>query len=242
MKLSTDSIKTLDSLVQTAMVAGIKKLVIEGGKIRGIDEKQQVVIITTANVPDFGGKQIGINRIDQLAQRLNLVKNQGALDIVATEAANNVDISLLDLSSGKVKAQFRCASVEAVKGVPKNVADTLVWEIKVGAASLPIINQAVSAMGAEAITIASKDGKTVSVELVDANRDVFSTELPDDALWIGESTVPVGSFCHKYPAKTLVSLLKEALKTCDPLPMQLGEGGIFSFKVNGLDFFILPTQ
>jgi hypothetical protein len=243
MKLSTDSIKTLDSLVQTAMVAGIKKLVIEGGKIRGIDEKQQVVIITTANVPDFGGKQIGINRIDQLGQRLNLVKNQGTLDIVATEAANNTDISLLDLSSGKVKAQFRCASVEAVKGVPKNVADTLVWEIKVGAASLPIINQAVSAMGAEAVTIASKNGTTVSIELVDANRDVFSTELPDDALWIGEEAPSVnGSFCHKYPAKTLVSLLKEALKTCDPLPMQLGEGGIFSFKVNGLDFFILPTQ
>jgi hypothetical protein len=241
MKLTPDSIQKLDALVQTAMTAGIKKLVIESGKIRGIDEKQQVVIISSNNVPDFNGKQIGINRLEQLAARLSLVKNQGNLDVEATEAQNGTDISLLDLSSGKVKAQFRCASVEAVKGVPKNIADTLVWEIKIEAKSLPIITQAVTAMGAEAVTIASKDGKTVSVELVDANKDVFTTDLTEAPVWIG-ATKPQSSFCQKFPAKTFVSLLKEALKGTDSLTLNLGEGGIFSFKVNGLDFFMLPTQ
>src|SRR5574343_273300 len=119
MQINSTSISQLDSLIQTSLTAGIKKLVIEAGKIRGIDEKQSVVIITTDNVPDFNGKQIGINRLDSLAARLNLVKTQGSLNIDAAEASNGTDISLLDLSSGRTKAQFRCASVEAVKGVPK---------------------------------------------------------------------------------------------------------------------------
>jgi len=241
MKLTNDAILQLDLLVQTSLTAGIKKLVIEGNKIRGIDEKQQVVIITTSNVPDFNGKQVGINRLESLAARLSLVKNQGDLSIDATEAPNGTDISLLDLSSGKVKAQFRCASVEAVKGVPKNIADTLVWEIKISAKSLPVISQAVTAMGAEVVTIASRDGKTVSVELVDANKDVFTTELSDNTVWTGKGSAQ-SSFCQKYPAKTFVSLLKEALKSNDPLTLNLGEGGIFSFKVNGFDFYILPAS
>lgn len=241
MKLSSDSIAALDLLVQTSLVAGIKKLVIEPGKIRGIDEKQSVVVITSNNIPDFNGKQIGINRIDSLGARLSLVKGQGSLDIEATDASNGTDISILDLSAGKTKAQFRCASVEAVKGVPKNVADTLVWEIKIDSKALPIITQAVTAMGAEAVTIASRDGKTVSVELVDANKDVFTTDLAEAPTWVG-TTAAQTSFCQKYPAKTFVSLLKEALKTSDPLTLMLGEGGIFSFKVNGFDFFVLPSQ
>jgi len=239
MKLSQDSIAKLASLIQTSQTAGIKKLVIESGKIRGIDEKQSVVIISTDNVPDFGGKQIGINRIDNLADRLNLVKNQGTLEIEATEASNKQDISILELSSGKTKAQFRCASVEAVKGVPKNITDTLVWEIKIDAKTLPVIAQAITAMGAEAVTIASKDGKVVSIELVDTNKDIFTTDLTEAPVWIGTS-VAQSSFCKKYPAKTFVSLLKEGLKSDPSLSLKLGEGGIFSFKVNGFDFFVLP--
>ena len=239
MKLATDSIAKLDVLLQTALTAGIKKLIVEDGKIRGIDEKQTVVIITSDNVPDFEGKQVAINRLESLAARLNLVKSQGLVEIEATEASNGTDISILDLSAGKTKAQFRCASVEAVKGVPKNVADTLVWEIKIDSKVLPTISQAVNAMGAESVTVACKDGKTVSIELVDTNKDVFTMDLTDPAEWIGTGSAQ-SSFCQKYPAKTFVTLVKEALKVSDPLSMFMGEGGIFSFKVNGLTFFMLP--
>jgi hypothetical protein len=240
-KLTNDSISKLDLLIQTSLTAGIKKLVIESGKIRGIDEKQSVCVITSDNVPDFDGKQVGINRLEQLAARLNLVKSQGGIEIEATEASNKTDISILDLSAGKTKAQFRCASVEAVKGVPKNIADTLVWEIKIDSKALPTISQGVTAMGAETVTLACKDGKTVSIELVDQNKDIFTTDLSEAPVWIGSGTAQT-SFCQKYPAKNFVGLVKEALKTSDPLSMKLGEGGIFSFKVNGFDFFMLPAQ
>ena len=241
MKLSTDTIAQLDQLVQTAMIAGLKKLVIEPGKVRGIDEKQSVVIINTTNVPDLSGKQIGINRIDQLSARINLVKSQGDLAIEATESQqNSADIALLDLSVGKTKAQFRCASVEAVKGVPKNITDTLVWEIKLGSKTLQTITQGVSAMGAEQLTLASRDGQTVSFECVDTNKDVFTTDAEEAPKWIGTGTAGT-SFCQKYPAKTLLALIKEAVKTDPLVTLKLGEGGILNLEVNKFNFYVIPV-
>lgn len=241
MRLTTDSIHLLDKLVTTALVAGLKKLIIEPGKIRGIDEKQTVALISTDNVPDLDGKQVGINRITELSARINLVKGEGDLLIEATEGANKLDISLLDLNVGKTKAQFRCASVEAVKGVPKNITDKLVWVINVDSKMLPILGQAVSAMTADAITIASRDGQTVSFECVDSNKDVFTTDAEEAPKWVGQGT-PATSFCQKFPQKTLLALLKEASKTTDPVPLSMGEQGILSLKVNGFSFFIIPVQ
>lgn len=238
-QLSTDSIKKLDSLIQQAVTTGIKKLIIADGKIRGIDEKQRVVIITDNNGIDFGGKQIAINRVELLAARLNLVKTQGDLVISATEATSNpTDISLLDISSGKTKAQFRCASVDAVK-VPKNVADKMVWEIKLSAKALAVLTQGISAMGTEVVTLASRDGVSVSLECTDTNKDVFTTEIEEPAKWISTDTQGT-SFVQRYPAKTLVTLLKEAFKGTDAVTISIGAQGVMSVKISGLDYLLLP--
>lgn len=241
MKLSTDSIHLLDKLVQTAIIAGVKKLIIEPGKIRGIDEKQSVALISTDNVPDLNGKQVGINRLEQLSARINLVKGEGDMIIDATEASNKLDISLLEINVGKTKAQFRCASVEAVKGVPKNMMDKLVWTINVDGKALPVLGQAVAAMGADNITVASRDGKTVSIECVDTNKDIFTKDLEEAPKWTGTGTQAT-SFCQKYPAKTVLALLKEAAKTIDPVPVAIGEQGMMSLNVNGFIFFVIPIQ
>ena len=241
MKLTANSIAQLDSLVQNCLIAGIKKVIISDGTIRGVDDKQTTVIITDSNVPDLDGKALGVNRIDQLSARLALIKSQGDFTLEATVAANNSDISILDLSAGKAKAQFRCASIEAVKGVPKKINDVMAWEVKVNSKLLAVLTPAVGAMGAETVTLASRDGTSVSIECVDANKDVFTIDADEAPVFISAGTKAT-SFCQKYPAKTLVTLIKEALKSSDPVTLKIGEGGILSLKVNGFDFFLLPAQ
>jgi len=239
MQLNPNSIAALDLLIQTAVTAGLKKLVIESGKIRGIDDKQSVAIITANNVPDLGGKQARINHLEQLSARMNLVRSQGTLEVEATVASNDKDISILDMRGGKTKAQFRCASVEAVKGVPKSLNDTIVWELTVNSMILPTLTQGVAAMNAEIVTIASKNGKNVTLECVDTNKDVFVTDIDDPVKWIG-TTPSVSSFCNQYPAKVLVSLLKEAAKDGAMIKLTMGSGGILSLLIHGFDFFIIP--
>lgn len=241
MKLSTDAINNLNLLIQTTFLAGISKLIIDSNKICGINDQQTVAIITSNNVPDFQGKKIGISRLNMLDARMNLVKSVGDLNIDATESNNGQEISILDISSGKTKAQFRCSSMDNVKGVPKNIADNLVWEIQISNKLLPTLNQGFTAMSSENIIIASKDGKNVSFEYVDSNKDIFTMDGDGDIKWIGDGDAQ-SSFCQKYPTKAFLSLLKEISKTSDTITMKIGAGGILQLMVNGFDFFVIPAK
>jgi hypothetical protein len=240
MKLKADALVALETLVQTAVVTGVEKLVISGGKIQGIDERKTVGLVTDKGVPDLDGKTLAINRIKTLMSRLSLAKAQGDLNIEATVAQNGTDIAILELQGGKSKGQFRCASLEAVKGVPKGFQDPMAWEVEVKVPLIPLIAQAEASMTTDGITIASKDGKTVTLDLVDSNKDVINFELEADAKWVGQGSAG-SSFCNKYPSKAFLSLLREAAKTQpDGVKVTIGQGGLLIVTVNGLDFFTLP--
>lgn len=246
MKLSADSIKNLDLLLTTALKANIEKIIIDKDGndqpvIRGIDEKQTVALISRANVPDLSSKTLAISRAPALAARLNLVKTQGDVEIEAVDGRTDSEIARLDLSSGKAKTQFRSSAIETVKGVPKNITDTLAWKITLPTKQLPLIVQGASAMQSETITIASKDAKNVTFEAVDSNKDVFTTETDTAPEWIGDGSATASVFCQKYPAKTLLPLLKEAAIGIDSIELSLGANGILSLTVNGFNFFVIPA-
>jgi hypothetical protein len=69
------------------------------------------------------------NRVKMLLSRLNVIKTQGDLKIETEENGN--DIVSLNLSGGKSKTTFRCATVDSVKGVPKSASDVMTWEIEI---------------------------------------------------------------------------------------------------------------
>jgi len=80
----------------------------------------------------------------------------------------------------------------------------------------------------------------VTCELEDTtHKDQVVFELDDEAEWIAKSTAGT-SFCNRYPAKALLSLLREAAKTQDPVKVTVGQGGLLIIDVNGFDFFTLP--
>jgi hypothetical protein len=240
MKLTPAAVTALDSLLQTANAVGIEKLIIGNGLIRGVDEKKTVAVVTDKNVPDLDGKSITVNRIKQLLQRFSLAKTQGDLALEATVHANGVDITLIDIAGGKSKSQFRCASLEAVKGVPKGMSDPAVWSLKLASKMVPIIAQAEASLASTGVTLASKDGKTVSVELVDTvHKDVTSIELDDEATWIGTGAA-ASSFCNKYTTKALLGLLREAAKDGDVIELKIGQGGLLMVDVAGVGFVTLP--
>ena len=241
MKLDQNAIVALDNLVHTALTVGVERLVIGDGKIRGIDEKRTVGIVTDKNVPDLDGKTVALNRLKQLVTRLNLAKAQGDVSIEATVAGNGNEIAILDLKGGKSKAQFRCAALEAVKGIPKGFSDPVVWELTVESKLIPLLAQADGSMSTDGITIASMDGKVVSFELVDSNKDVVSFELENEAAWVGTGTAGT-SFCNKYPSKSLLVLMREAAKNGDTVKLSMGNGGLLFINIGDFEFFTLPQS
>lgn len=236
LKLSDAAINALTNLISTAHGVGVDTLIIGQNLIRGIDEKKTVGIVSKTGAPDLDGKSIAINRVKQLVSRINLVAARGALQITCTLAANGTDISTIELSSGKSKSQFRCASVDAVKGVPKGFNDIPVWEVTVPATMIASLSQADSAMGGDGLTLASKDGKIVSVEFIDSNKDTCSIELDPEVVNLGSTST---SFAVKYWSKPFLGLLKEAAKFSDP-KLLIGAGGLTQIEINGMLFFTLP--
>jgi uncharacterized membrane protein YkoI len=238
MKLSAATIASLDNLLSTLTTIGIDKVIIEPGKIRAIDEKKTVGTITDQGVPDLDGKTLAVNRIKSLKDRISLAKAQGDVAITATLAAAGTDVSMLEITAGRSKSQFRCATAEVVK-VPKTFNDVPAYEVLISVKQIPLIASADAAMVADGITIASKNGTAVTVELVDANKDVYTFEVEKAAT--ATAGGKASSFVFKYPSKSLLSLLRESAKTStDDVKLSIGAQGILLVDVAGYRFFTLP--
>jgi hypothetical protein len=239
MKLSAQTITSLDNLLSLLNVLGIEKVVIENGKIRALDEKKTVGMITDQYVPDLDGKVLGINsgRVKALRDRFSLIKSQGDLSITANLDGGNVNIVTLDLSGGKSSSKFRCALADMVK-VPKMLNDAPAYEVLVSIKQIPLIASADAAMATDSVLLTSKDGKNVSFEFIDNNKDVyvFDIERPAKAL-SGKNS----SFSFTYTSKSLISLMRESAKTAtDDVKLMIGAQGIAFIDIAGYNFFTLP--
>ncbi len=243
MKLNTDSIKNLDLLLQTTIIAGIEKMIISDNQVRGIDEKQTTVIISKENVPDFGKLNVGMNRINNLMSRLNLVKLTGEYEIDVISSKNGIDVSHLQLTSKDTSVQYRCASVEAIKNIPKAINDKIQWLIEIPGKTVGLVSMAVSAMSSDNLTISAKKDGSIYFESMDTNNDIFSTKFAEKAIWVPEEDEPtLKTFSFNYPVKTVLSLFKAATNNgINSVNIMIGEKGILTIVVNGYDFFIVPT-
>jgi len=243
MKLTQDSIGQLETLLQTANIAGIEKMIIAEGTIRGIDEKQTTVIIAKENVPDFGKLSVGMNRLSVLMSRVNLVKSTGEYQVEAVASKNGKDVSHLSLSSKDTSVQYRCASVEAIKNVPKAINDKLQWLVEIPGKSVGLVTMAISAMNTDNLILTAKKDGSIYFEAIDTNNDMFSTKFADAASWIPpEDDEPASkSFSYNYLVKTVLPLLKAASNNgANNVNVMVGEKGILTIIVNSYDFFVVP--
>ena len=241
-KLDSAAVTRLDSLLSTSALVKIDKLIVSEDAIRGIDAKKSVALIAKTGLPGIDTRVIGINRLGVLSSRINLVKNNDGFAINMTESdKNDTDVTHLEIRSKNTKVQYRCASGESIKGVPKAIQDNLQWEITVRVCDVPLIAQAASAMTSEVVTIACKDG-VVFFEFTDTNNDVFSTQVCDEAIWVDQGkTEPVQkNFCNYYPVAALIPLMKSLASDSKPSVITIGERGILNISVNDFDFFVLP--
>lgn len=237
MKLQAASFNALDNLLTTLASVGIDKVIIEPGKIRAIDEMKTVGTITDQNVPDLDGKTVAVNRIKGLKDRISLAKAQGDVAITASLDAGGTVINQFEIAAGRSKSQFRCANVDSVK-VPKTFNDTPTYDVPLAKSLIPLISQANSTAGAKTITIASKDGKAVTIELVDDTKDVFTFDVEKPATSLTGTT---SGFCFKYMSSALQALLNGAAKTStDDVTVTIGQQGILFVDVAGYRFFTLP--
>lgn len=232
MNLNPNSLKYIQEIVRVCRLVGVNNVALEPGMIRGMDDDQKVVIHSTDDVPDFEFGSIGMSRLDVFTNRLEVAKSQDKFNVEVTVKPDTTYVLSLVMKAQGTKIDFRCTDPSKIRA-PKKLNDVMRYEVKINAGAVTMLQKAVSAMGADTVTIIS-NSEGVSFELMDENKDVFKHIFADDAVALDDGTAT--SFAHRYPVKTLLSLFKE-----DPTgTFQVGGKGLLLFPVAGINVYVLP--
>lgn len=231
MKLSPETLAFIQNVVHTAEMVDIDSIIIDPESVRGLSENNTVVLLEK-DVPQLEIGSIGLNRTDVFQQRLDVVKE---LDKFAIDAVVDEDkgfVRSLTMKAKGTKVDYRCANPATIRA-PRIINDELSARVEITPEAVKMLQKGASAMGAELVEFRS-DAEGVSFALVDANSDTFEHSFADAASPLSKDSD--GSFTHKYPVKTLLSLFKDGSVT----HFDVGAKGTMLVKVNDLGVYVIP--
>lgn len=233
MKLSTQDVSNLTGILTTCSVGSIETLIIEDGTVRGINGEKNFVIISNHEVPKLSQK-MGISRLPALRQRLELFSNNPATVIEAKETDRG-EISSLEISAGRNKAQFRCTSTMLVKA-PKSINDEAIFRVFIKKDELKLLLSAIRVMGGKNVQLVIKKDRSATIALTDSTNDVFTAILdtPVEVL-SGEHD----SVVHYYLAEIISAALR-AGPDVEITELKVGARGAMWYAINGHPVVILP--
>lgn len=239
MKLEKDVIDYITTAVNTAKLATIENLVIEEGRIRGMDENQTIVILQDENVPTLPFSSLGLLQVTLFANRLdiffNFLREAGELNEKDTKRYS-IDVEVdeernfvrsIVMKAGRLKIGTRCSNPAHVKA-PRVIHDAIANKFQIKKSMVNALSCSTNAMGNvdEVKFHSTNDGIAFTVE--DQNSEPYTYTFEDNE--------NITQFSHKYPLKLLLSLLKQNIDG----EFGLGEKGMFNTIVNGFNIYVLP--
>ena len=232
MKLSNDDVKNLQSILATADLGGITSVVIEDGKARGVSSDRAYAMVSTFNVPAFPQK-VGLDKLNALKARLNLLGESVVINAVESERG---EISILELSAGKSRVQYRCTSTAMIKA-PSRIADEVISNVYVSKDEMKLVLDAVKVMNSKKVALCIRKNNAVSFEILDGNNDAFKTDLTSPAKSLTDDDI---TCVHYYPAEVFSSVMRHQMTQLDTITLGIGEAGVIKAEVNGHSIGLLP--
>lgn len=227
MKLEKDVVTHIRKAVQTAHLLGIDDICIDDGLVRAM-HKDRTVLMIAPNDIDVPFTSMGISRIPQFLSRLSIVyeSDKSAIEF---KAVDDIVKSIVMKCPG-TKIDFKCADPAGIVAPRKN-GDVITYGVDITDESIELLKKSEAAMKADEVTIISND-EGVSFELNDVNNDIFKHELQLKAEIIEGQSL---AFAFRYPAKLLISLLRNNVTH-----FEVAERGSLKLNLNGFDIFVLP--
>lgn len=238
MKVDSQILTYMETVIATAKMIGVEKIIIEPGQVRGIDEAKTVFILHSEGVPNLPFGSIGLNRIDVLASRIALAKSSSSYTLEVTP--DNEDdpqyARSLTMKGKGLKVEYRCARPSTMT-IPKKMDDQPKFTSTLTADAVSLLQKAAGAMETDELyLIGSED--SVMIELQDVSGDKLTTV-------VGKSTTlcdPLDEsdvyFCHKYPIKPFHILFKATQGGS----FEISSKGIIRALVNNVSVSILPRK
>lgn len=234
MKLTASDVKTLRQSFQVCRTVSIDSVVITDGQIRGVSLTGKTAIISPIELSIDKEVKIGISRLAELEKRLSIFEGEIGADAKMNE---HNEVSVLTLSSGRSKLQFRCTSEKMIR-YPKQNEDTTVVSVKLKKSEVQMISKAVRSLGAETMILAIQRSGEVKVECYSPTREVFETFLDNQA----EFEEANSAFVNIYEGDKFVSILEASAKSDDEVQVFIGEFGSATVLVSGEVIIMTPQS
>jgi hypothetical protein len=237
-KLSRSVLDYIEKIVGVAKIAGIDTIILEEGKVRGIDEDHTVFILQEKDVPDLPFGAIGMTRIGVWSSRYDIAKATTGHSIEAAIDDEGKDepsfVRSLTLKGKGIKIDYRCANPKTIKS-PRQLADPITHRVQMTADAVNMLTRGQSAMSADDVSFfGSATG--VCLEMKDNNSDALTYEFADTiSLENGHTVV---DFHHHYPIKTLTALFKQNPDGY----FQLTTKGMMIITVNDITVVVFPRS
>jgi hypothetical protein len=232
MKLISKDIETLRSVLSACKVIGVEGVVIHESMARGAKISLDAAILTHAPLSISEDLRIGIGRVGELEKRLAIFSGDVEIELKANDAG---DVSMLTLSSGKTKMQFRCTAANLMR-YPKSNDDPEFGTITFSRTEVSQLSKAVKTLSPQTIVLQVSRAATVRLECVDSSNDRFDIELAKPILFADEKEGVV----QTYLASLLIDVLDAAAKDAEEITLVLGQSGSITASARGHTLLVMP--
>jgi hypothetical protein len=232
MKMTQTDVEQLRSAFAVCRTAGIDAVVITDNKVRGITQTAKMAIISEVKLSFDPTMKIGIGRIGELEKRLAIFTSDVSIE---GKVNDNNEVSVLTITAGKSKVQFRCTSEKMIK-YPKSNDDPAVCVITATKAEINQIARATKTLGAEVLTIAIGRDSTVKFECSASTNEAFGTALDAEASFVDEPQAIV----HIYEGDRFATVLDAAAREADEVSLVLGDFGSITVSIKGHTILAMP--
>lgn len=246
MKISQSSLDYIRNAVSTADSVKIDALIIEPGRVRGIDENHTVFILQDTDVPDLEVGSIGLNRLGIFTSRFDLGKTLSDFTvdaIVEGDEPETMYARSLTMKAKGVKVEYRCANPTILKA-PRILHDQLRYKVRLNPEVVVMLQKGMAAMSTDVVTLIG-DESGLYFELSDINADKMRYQIADtiteyeieDSETNEDDEDTTVNFSYTYSLKTILPLFK-ANQTTDIF--FTAREGFLKIVVNGLAVYVLP--
>jgi hypothetical protein len=232
MRMTSEDIEQLRRAFSVCRIAGIDSVVVTENMVRGMTPTTKMAIITPVKLTVDPSTKIGIGRIGEFEKRVNIF--DGLIEVEA-KVSDTKDVSLLTLSAGKSKIQFRCTSEKLIK-YPKRNEDPELCVIRASKKELAQVAKAVKTLGAPTLTLAIGRDGGVRFECSSPTNETFITSLDEDAVFENDPQAIV----HTYEGDGLAVVLDHAAREQDTVAFVLGEYGSLTLIIGGHTIIASP--
>ena len=232
MKLTPKDIEELRTILSVCKTLGIEGIILNEGRVRGAKPSLDVAIISDTNLSISEALRVGIGRVSELDKRLGIFGADINVDGKCNEAG---DVSMLTMTAGKTKLQFRCTSV-ALMRAPKSNDDVPVCTIKVTKAEAALIAKASKTLSAETIVLYVNRAGAAKLECSDSAKDKFEIELSNQVKYADEEQ----SLVQTYLAGLFVDVIDQGTRDTEEIDLIVGEVGSITAALKGHTVMIMP--